>query len=108
MGEASIRYIVVRTDFNKSKYKGEVSTIKEQQLLVDNPNYKNIYNSKLIAIYELDPSLYKNMISLKTQNDTRETIPTYRMINPNHYEVKIPSKIIADTTLVLHTSYQQE
>lgn len=104
-GSASIRYIAVRKDYDiyVLNQKAEVNKITK---LIKKQNYRQIYDSKLMTLFEIDDIYYRNYFSIK-KNDSF-IVPNYKKISPGEYIVTAKPIDLVNSQLIFSSNYHPD
>lgn len=105
VGDSSIRYIIVRQDFDSrlKNYKAEVNrTLK----ILNTKDYKKVFSSKLFTIFEVNDKYFKDLITIKTPK--QEYTPTFKKIAPYHYVVSTKTKDILNNQVIFRNNYHPQ
>ncbi|MEW6408078.1 MAG: hypothetical protein AB1465_05305 [Patescibacteria group bacterium] len=105
VGSKSIRFIIIRNDFDAKAYKLNYSINTKLNILKNNPAYSNIYNSQLLSVFKLNENYYKNYITIKKNN--KEIVPNFYKVSPSHYIVRLNSIELNNNFLVFRNIFKE-
>lgn len=101
-GNLSIRYVLIRRDFDTKFFKG-TKEVERAEAKLTSANYKIVFKNELFSVYETSPILYKDLITVKTKSG--EYQPLYRKIAPYHYSLNVKKKDIIGNLIVFRNNF---
>jgi len=105
VGSTSIRYIAVRKDFD-IHFSNQSKEVEKIVKTLRKEGYDEIYDSKLITLFEIDNTYYQNYISIK-EGDSFIT-PFYKKLSPYEYVITVKPSDLINNQLIFRSSYQAD
>lgn len=96
IGQAGIRYVLIRNNVNK------INSSKENMILKNNSDFKELYSSRLGTLYEIKSDFYVPILSSKEGNFTIK----YSKINPVQYVINLNDMNDKDKLLFMNSYHK--
>lgn len=105
IGSLSIRYIIVRRDFDISRL-NEQAEVNRALKMLETKDFKKVFTSKLFTVFEVNNKYFKDLITIKTTE--REYAPNFTKIAPYHYVVNTKIRDMLDNPIVFRNNFHPD
>jgi len=105
VGSTSIRYIAVRKDFD-IRFSNQYKEVEKIIKLLKKENYRQIYDSKLMTLFEINDIYYQNYISIK--KGSFFIVPRYKKLSSYEYTITVKPKDLINNQLIFRSSYHPD
>jgi len=103
-GDASIRYVLIRADYDNARYKQDY---KEKDTIISRNNaYTQIYHSDYLSLYELKSEYYRNRITVEDISSKDGLY--YKEVSPYQYKIRTTLDKIDNKVIVLRNSFHSD
>lgn len=106
VGKASVRYIVIRKDFDPVVYIDQFAKKVNTSLLANEKFYKHIYSSSHLEVFELTDMYYKNIISVQT--NITPTNFKYKKVSSVKYTIETTARALHNNKIIFRNSYHDD
>jgi hypothetical protein len=103
MGELSIRYVLLRGDYDISHINSSIDIPSVEKKLLESGVFKTIYSTNTLKLFELDEKYYVDLISAKSLNTNIRL--EYKQQNPYQYKIKVLNLGSEDVQINFNNSF---
>lgn len=105
IGNSSIRYVIIRKDFDANRT-NENKNVQKALIKLKTSNFRIVYNSNLFTVFEINNEYYRDIITIRTSE--KEYTPIYKRITPYHYVIDTKIKDLLGKEIIFRNNFHPQ